>query len=271
MSFLPPRLVLVVSCALAASAFAQAGDSPPPPLSPELMAGAKVLVPSPSELIHSLKSANVAKWNDSLADVTEAGSPHRFDAADEPVKALNLGIRVANCFVAIAAQERGAFDDSAVLVKTLAKQLGASERITTSGENVEKLVIRGDWAGMRVELDAMRGELLRELETVDRNAATLATVGGWLQGLHLVTGVLTRDYSEASSKILRQPDLAAHLRTSIEELGASVKGHARVREVIERLKEIEPLLAVEREGPVPRENVQQVRAICAAVIQGLER
>lgn len=271
MPYSPTSLVLIATLFVTAAALAQAGEEPPEQLPPELMAGAKVLVPSPSELIHSLKSANVAKWGDSLADIAMAGSSHRFHQAEESLKALNLGIRVADCFVAIAAQDRGAFEDSAVLVKALAKQLGASESITTAGEKAERLVSGGEWPGVRVQLDAMRGDLLRELETVDRNAATLATVGGWLQGLHLVTGVLVRDYSDAGSKVLRQPDLAAHLRQSLEELGAVVKSSARVREVIDRLREIEGLLTVEREGPVPREKVQQVRAICAAVIQGLER
>jgi hypothetical protein len=246
----------------------------PPPdtgkLSADFLKSAEVLVPSPSELMAGLKDANITQWGEAAKLVETGAGSLRLNKADKPTKALNLGVRFADCFVAIQAKDKNTFLEAVVVAKSLAEQLGVGAALAESGKEVEKLVRAGDWPGTLEQLDLLRDDALRTMQSTDQDSATLATAAGWVRGLHLVTSVLNAHYSEQSSRILRQPDLAAHLKSAVAKLSPATKEHPKVKELEAKLGELEKLLAVDKGAAVSKEGVSKIFQVTAALVKSIQ-
>jgi hypothetical protein len=254
---------------------APAGSQPKPPpdqtkLSADFLKSAEVLVPSPSELMAGLKDANITHWGEAAKLVETGSASLRLNKADKPTKALNLGVRFADCFVAIQAKDKNTFLEAVVVAKSLAEQLGVGSALAESGKEVEKLVRAGDWPGTLEQLDILRDEALRTMQGSDQDSATLATAAGWVRGLHFVTTVLNGHYSDQSSRILRQPDLAAHLKGAVAQLSPASKDHPKVKEMGAKLGEIEKLLNVQQGSAVSKDAVGKIQQITGALVKTIQ-
>jgi hypothetical protein len=277
-SLLLPSVLIASAVALhaqkpAPAAPAQGAPKPPPDqskLSADFLKSAEVLVPSPSELMAGLKDANITQWGEAAKLVETGAASLRLNKADKPTKALNLGVRFADCFVAIQAKDKNTFLEAVVVAKSLAEQLGVGAALAESGKEVEKLVRSGDWPGTLEQLDILRDEALSTMQSTDQDSATLATAAGWVRGLHLVTSVLNAHYSEQSSRILRQPDLAAHLKGAVGKLGPGSKDHPKVKELEAKLGEVEKLLNVDKGAAVSKDAVAKIFQITGALVKSIQ-
>jgi len=241
----------------------------PPTLTAEQVANPDFKsLPSPTELLEAAVGATEIDWS---AVATAIKKEEDAFAADFPLdeqKAINLGIQVANAFVALYASDEELLEQSAGAVEKLASELGAEAPIERMSESIRSLASQGRWHEARQRVETLRVEILKELSSFgDQTSVSLANVGGWLRGAQLVSGYVSENYSEGGGGLLRQSALVADL---IEKLNVadmtsdSVK--ALVAALVEGLGEIKGKTTTDPETPVSAENTKSVSALANRLV-----
>ena len=243
---------------------------PPKKVPIETLGNAKTIVPAPAELFAHLNEISSTHWKEIVATLKDelAKKPDAFK--DKPSKAANLGIYIADAFVAIKAQDKEAFMNAANLVKQLGTELGAKEAIVKKADEARELADKREWKKLTDLVETMRGDVILQMEESDGDLATLATVGGWLQGLHLVADALSEQYSEKASMVLRQSALVANLKEMLGKLGDGTKADPKVKALLDQLDEIEKRTTVPQGKPVAKEDVQKLNQISRDLVKSFQ-
>ncbi len=121
--------------------------------------------------------------------------------------ALQFGSLVANGFVAtIARQQSLIIETGKALIKN-ANVLGAGQKLTYHSKSLFELADRGDWQGLREELNRCQHEVEESMiELHDGEMADLISLGGWLRGFQMATHVVTDHYTvEKATALVRLP------------------------------------------------------------------
>ena len=263
-------LSVAIGTLLAQEKEKEAKAEPPKKVPIETLRNAKTIVPAPAELFAHLNEISSSHWKEIVGTLKDelAKKPDAFK--DKPTQAANLGIYIADAFVAIKAQDKEAFMDAAKLVKELGSELGAKETIVKKADDARELADKREWKKLTDLVETIRGEVVLQMEESDRDLATIATVCGWLQGLHLVADALSEQYSEKASTVLRQSGLVANLKEMLGKLGDDTKAHPKVNALLDQLNEIEKLTTVPQGKPVAKEDVKKLNQISGDLVKGFQ-
>ena len=272
------RLAVLLALCCAAPVEAATGDKAAPPLTLEQRndASAKVIVPLSADIFNALDQLDKdVNWR-ALVDYTaQGGAREKSSYPDNALKALNLGVRVADAFIAIQAKDAAALRSLSNTLVSLAQPLGVSEEIVGARETIERNARAGDkWPTVRDNVVALQEKVRTELEDQKRaDEAVLVVVGGWLQGLHLVTKALSgNDYNADAATVLRQVSLVQSLQTQLNGLSAETKNLPVIQAILADLPEIAKLTAVGQNEPVSKANVEQLYKVssklAAAIMKG---
>ncbi len=99
-------------------------------------------------------------------------------------------------------------------------------------------------------------------EQKDSNLVTLVTLGAWIRGTELASGLVERAYSPEAARLLRQPAIIEYLLQQIGSLPQAMKEDplvAMLRATLEK-----SLDYVKAETP-SEENVTQLHAAMSAI------
>ena len=121
--------------------------------------------------------------------------------------ALQFGALVANGFIAtIARQQTLILEIGRALIKD-ANALAAGEKLTYRSKSLFELSERGDWQGLREELNRCQNEVENSMiELHDGEMADLISLGGWLRGFQMATHVTVDHYTaEKAAELVRLP------------------------------------------------------------------
>ncbi len=262
-SFIP----LLALAALAAAPAVLAAD-PPKPLSPTEVAGAEAyILPPPEEVFMALRSVtkiDFAKVADGFGkDPSTANSKFTNEAA----KAANLGMRVADAFVAVQAKDAKALRRASDVIEVLALELSADLSIKNKIAVANKLAEEGKWTELRTILESVRVDVLEELKkNKDKESVSLATVGGWMRGLSVATSALTETYDAEATKLLRQPLLVNYLKKQLEALGPKAKATTFVTKMIGQMDEIAKLTDIKEGKTMSKEDVMKLKQISGDLV-----
>lgn len=262
------RLVTLALCAaLLCGGPPPAGAALVPPLSEtEKQAfGENYLLPSPAEVFLALEKAGPVDWT------AMASFNPRYDYADNAQRALNLGIRAADGFLAIQARDHDKLGKMISAIMTLAEELLVAETILNKGKAFEDLARNGQWEELHGQLDALRDDVLHEMERMgDKDIALLVSTGGWLEGLRATAKTLQEHYSERASTLLYQPKLLQYFRTRLNALPQQTRTAPAVAAILAQLDAIEACLNVGYRTPIPQENIRRLAAISEMLVSGIE-
>ncbi len=265
-----PRLrraaLAVAACAslLMTGPAASDGGAVPTPTEKAQFA-ARVALPSPGEIFSALDRMGEADWRNA------GGFNTRYDYTDDVARALNLGVRAADGFLAIQAQDKERLGEMVTVIMTLADELMVEEALLVEGRRLEAMAEREEWDALRRELDGLRRAVLSEMERLgDDDLATLVSAGGWLAGLRAASTVLSRNYDPQASSLLYQPALTRHFKLKLDALRPALTSHPTVTALRASLDEIEPLIDVGFGAPVPPENIQRLRTLSETLVRSIE-
>jgi len=218
-----------------------------------------VVVPVPSEIIMAL---------DMLSDINWKAIAEYDYSANYAVNykiALNLGVRVAQGFIAIQAEDRKNTGEMFSVSRDLAENFGAKSEMFVDKDEVSKLLNDEKWLELRAILDDIHLKVKEEMKKYDPDFVILAGVGGWIEGLHIVSKALKNNYSEESSMILYQPELIDYFTDEISRLKQSNTDNIEVKEIIAKLPEIKKLCDVGIGNPIPLDNINKLYEIGSSV------
>lgn len=173
---------------------------------------------------------------------------------------LQFGALVANGFVATIARQRQMVIDIGRALIREANTLSAGQRLTARSKSLFELSERGDWQGLREELNATQEDVENSmLELKDGEMADLISLGGWLRGFQLAAHVTADHYTTEKASALVRPTVMDYFITRMDCLSPTTKKRPIVITITSRLKTIRSLAVP---GKIPTEgDVIRMRAL----------
>ena len=145
---------------MAVCAFAEPDG--PQPLDEDQVRDAEFLdglsIPNPGELFAAFGKISRPDWAAFFR--RQPPAPH----TSRPLIALNLGVRIADGFLAAEAQDRQQVKNVSMEIKLLAKSLGLEQEIMGRSNSIAEFADNRRWDALVEELEAVRGELGAAME-----------------------------------------------------------------------------------------------------------
>ena len=230
------------------------------------------LVPSPADVLGALQHTAKIDWKALSAQVGSASAGTTNAYAEDSQKALNLGMRVADAFVAVEAHDKEQFERSSGAVEKFGTELSPSTNLSAKRAEAKKFVDEGDWPKLSNLLEQIRFEFLRDFKAIpDEDSVILANLGGWLRGLDLVSGALSKDYTADATKVLRQSGLIAYLNARVDKLEAPASTSKEVALIKSKLGEIEALCNFAQDATLPQDKVQRLHEITSELVKAVQK
>jgi len=230
------------------------------------------LVPSPNELFRALENLGERNWKTIVGAIKQDSDKQKKNYKDNLILAMNLGIRVADGFLAVAAEDKDLLGDLAPVIKTISQRLGVKEALIGVGDRIQNYAQEEKWGLLTKELDELQGGVLAEMVRLRNNdAALLGSIAGWLEGMHLVTKSLVESYDTEGSKLLRQSWLVERFLVDLEDVDGSVRQRDLIVDLINDLKQIKLLCDVGKDEPVAKADIQKLYALTSAFTEKVQR
>jgi hypothetical protein len=195
-------------------------------------------VPTPGEFFKAIDKTGKPNWASQFRPPTPIGGVNRAQMA------LNLGTLIADGYIAVEAQDGQQVKNIGRDVLALAKKLSVSDSVLARGKSITQFAEDGSWDQLNEELEATQNEVKKALEeNRDNDLITLVSIGGWIRGTQVVTGLLVESYNPETAKLLRQPALVDYLRSKLDQLPTRLRQDKLVVKVNGDLKNIATLVS----------------------------
>jgi hypothetical protein len=242
------------------------GKNPPTvqPLSSEEMKQAvtidAITVPTPGEFFKAIDKGGKPNW------ASQFRLPTQIDGTSRAQMALNLGTLIADGYIAVEAQDGQQVKNIGRDVLTLAKKLSVSDSVIARGKSISQFAESGAWDQLNEELEATQNEVKKALEeNRDTDLITLVSIGGWIRGTQVVTGLLVQTYSPEVAKLLRQPDLVGYLRAKLDQLPQRIRQDKLVVRVNGELQTMAKLVSFSPDHVPTAEEVKTLNQTAATL------
>ncbi len=242
------------------------GKNPPTvqPLSSEEMKQAATIdaitVPTPGEFFKAIDKGGKPNW------ASQFRPPTQIDGTSRAQMALNLGTLIADGYIAVEAQDGQQVKNIGRDVLTLAKKLSVSDSVIARGKSISQFAESGAWDQLNEELEATQNEVKKALEeNRDTDLITLVSIGGWIRGTQVVTGLLVQTYSPEVAKLLRQPDLVGYLRAKLDQLPQRIRQDKLVVRVNGELQTMAKLVSFSPDHVPTAEEVKTLNQTAATL------
>jgi hypothetical protein len=233
-----------------------------PPLTAEEMKQAVtvdvITVPTPGEFFKAIDKGGKPNW------ASQFRPPTQINGTSRAQMALNMGTLIADGYIAVEAQDGQQVKNIGRDVLTLAKKLSVSESVLARGKSISQFAENGDWDQLNEELEATQNEVKKALEeNRDTDLITLVSIGGWIRGTQVVTGLLVQAYSPEVAKLLRQPNLVDYLRGKLSALPQRIRQDKLVVQVDNELQTVAKLVSFPADHTPSEEEVKSLNLAAA--------
>ncbi|MDF1753425.1 MAG: hypothetical protein P1U89_11670 [Verrucomicrobiales bacterium] len=185
-----------------------------------------VVIPIPAEIFAVLDKVGEPDWENAIIHVkTDMG------VKDRGFLAMSFGSLVAEGFIAVQAESSDDIQKIGRRSLEFAEALGLENAVKQHSLTVIDSAKDNQWNRVRAELDKTQQTVRNTMDQQrDQEISGLVSLGGWLRGTNVLTGLIADDYTVDKAELLNQPDLVLHFR----ELIAGITGPIRTtREMVE--------------------------------------
>src|SRR5246127_3845996 len=212
------------------------------PLSSEEMKQAvtvdAITVPTPGEFFKAIDKGGKPNW------ASQFRPPTPIDATSRAQMALNLGTLIADGYIAVEAHDGQQVKNIGKDVLALAKKLSVSQSVLARGQSITQFAENNAWDQLNEELEATQNEVKKALEeNRDTDLITLVSIGGWIRGTEVVTGLVLQNYNPEDAKLLRQPALVSYLKGKLTALPEKIQKDPLVQTVSRDLDNIQKMVS----------------------------
>ncbi len=177
-----------------------------------------VTIPMPGEFFAAIDKVGRPNWNQLVKSGTPGATSSRAQIA------LALGVLVADGYIAVEAEDSQAVKNIGKEIINLAKKLNVSQSVLGRGSSINDFASKNDWSALREELEATQNEVKLDMqEQKDSSLVTLVTLGAWLRGTEITSGLVQNAYTPDSGRLLRQPAIISYLLDQIKTLPAGIQ------------------------------------------------
>lgn len=158
--------------------------------------------------------------------------------------ALNLGTLIADGYIAVEAHDGQQVKNIGKDVLALAKKLSVSESVLARSKTITQFAENDEWDQLNEELEATQNEVKKALEeNRDTDLITLVSIGGWIRGTEVVTGLVLQNYNAEDAKLLRQPALVDFLKNKLNNLPGKIQKDPVIQQVKQELDGIQKMVS----------------------------
>lgn len=241
-----------------------------PGLSPEQTAQAtrtdSVTIPTPGELFAALAKTTKPDWAGGFR------GPIAMNYKTRAQIALNLGGLIADGFIAVQAQDAQQVKNIGGDIAKMAKALGVSENILARGNSINQFAESDEWSALQEELEATQNEVKASMQSHrDQDLVILVSLGGWIRGTQVVSGLVAKNYDEKLGQALRQPELLRFIRSKIGQVAPEMQNDPLVKSVNDQLMGIEQIVAKPFGQPLSRAEVTKLNESITRVMQEIQK
>jgi hypothetical protein len=220
-------------------------------------------IPMPGEFFAAIGKQGRPAWK----TLVRVGTPETTSSRAQI--ALALGTLVADGYIAVEAQDSAGVKNIGKEIIGLAKKLNVSESVLGRGNSLNDFAENNDWNALREELEATQNEVKLDMEDQkDQSLVTLVTIGAWLRGTDIISGLVEAGYTPESARLLRQPAIIEYLLGKLAELPKGMQKDELVGTVRSSL---EKALALVKEQTPTAQNVKDLHQTMATVVNDIAK
>jgi hypothetical protein len=232
------------------------------PLSADEMKNAAAVdaltVPTPGEFFAAIEKEGKPDWS------SEYRPPISTNSTDRAQIALNLGTLIADGYIAVEAHDGQQVKNVGKDVLALAKKLSVSPSVLARSESITHFAENDQWDQLNEELEATQNEVKKALEeNRDTDLITLVSVGGWIRGTEVVTGLLVQNYNADDARLLRQPALVSFLKGKLAALPDKIQKDPLVQILNRELDQIQMMVSFSADHVPTAEEVKSLNLAAA--------
>jgi hypothetical protein len=263
-------ILLLVSAGALAAPKPSPSLTTPAVLSPEQLSQAvktdAITIPTPGELFAALAKPGKTDW------LARYRGPMAMNYKTRSQIALNLGGLIADGFIAVEAQDAQQVKNIGGDIVKMAKALGVSENILARGNSINQFAENNEWSALQEELEATQNEVKTSMQSHrDQDLVILVSLGGWIRGTQVVSGVIAKNYDEKLGQILRQPELLRFIRSRIGQISLELQNDPLVKSVNGQLMAIEQVVATPYGQPLSPADVTKLNEDVNTVMQQIQK
>lgn len=218
-----------------------------------------VTLPSSGEFFAAVDKQFEPNWTKLLRPSVPVTTPQREHLA------LQVGVLLADCHVAIEAQDGQAAKNLGRDILNLAKKLSVSQNVLARGQNISDLADKGDWRTLREELDAMQNDIrLSMQEQNDYDLVVFLMIGSWVRQMEIASGLLIQKPNPAASELLVQPTILQHLLERLHGMPEKSRTNPLAQNFVARLEALQPRMAPD--ATLSDESLREIAATMAALL-----
>ena len=226
----------------------------------------EVTIPTPGELFAALTKPAKPDW------AGRYRGPIAMNYKTRAQIALNLGGLIADGFIAVEAQDTQQVKNVGGDIVKMAKALGVSENILSRGNSINQFAENDEWNALQEELEATQNEVKASMQSHrDQDLVILVSLGGWIRGTQVVSGVVAKNYDEKLGQVLRQPELLRFIRSKIGQVSPDLQNDPLVKSVNAQLGAIEQLVAKPFGQPLSLAEVTKLNESVNKLMQEIQQ
>ena len=195
-------------------------------------------VPTPGEFFKAIEKGGKPNWS------SEYRPPISINSTDRAQMALNLGTLIADGYIAVEAHDGQQVKNVGKDVLAVAKKLSVSQSVLARGQSITQFAENNAWDQLNEELEATQNEVKKAMEeNRDTDLITLVSIGGWIRGTEVVTGLILQNYNPEDAKLLRQPALVGYLKGKLNQLPERIQKDPLVQTINQDLNGIQKMVS----------------------------
>ena len=217
-------------------------------------------VPTPGEFFKAIEKGGKPNW------ASQYRPPISIKSTDRAQMALNLGTLIADGYIAVAAHDGQQVKNVGRDVLALAKKLSVSQSVLARGQSISQFAENDAWDQLNEELEATQNEVKKALEeNRDTDLITLVSIGGWIRGTEVVTGLVLQNYNAENAKLLRQPALVSYLKDKLTQLPDKIQKDPLVQKVSRDLDGIQKMVSFSADHVPSVEEVKDLNTAASKI------
>lgn len=197
------------------------------------------------------------------------------DYSNESQLALVLGMRAADGIVSLYADEKEEARLTRSTVLELTNKLGITPDIKNTVFALDQaIILRAEQRALGDRLMDLEFQIEKNLHKQKKdNLAVLVELGGWLEGLYIVSKGISQNYNPTYSEILRQPHIAEiyiEVITSLSKRSSDEKEKKILESILENLIQISKIANHTHKEAFPLSKVKELYQISSNVKKTIE-
>lgn len=221
------------------------------------------LLPSPGEVLNALSKIGQVDWS----NLVSYNKFYNYKGRNR--QALNIGIRVADAFVALHDEDKANFGDMNNVIYSLSEELSISSLIEEQKNKLQELSQKDDWVLLIIELNTMNGQLQEELiKQKEYDIVLLSNVGAFFEGVFIISSHFASNYDVSKVGLLKQIALVNYYIGEIDN-NKELKEDATVDFAYNGLIQIKSLLDADADLSI--NTVGRMQAVASSVVNSITK